>query len=113
MSVFEWAMNGGGLLAQSGGTGVPSAGGAALGGGAVLVFGCMFALLGLAMFAFWIWMLIDCVQRDYGNDNSEKIVWVLVIVLAQILGAIIYFFVGRSRGVKPGESADVSVVDEY
>jgi hypothetical protein len=44
---------------------------------------------------FWIWMIIDCAtnQRISGN---EKVVWLLVIFFLHFLGALIYFFVGRS-----------------
>ena len=94
------------LLAQAGGT-VPPAGAAggaaaAAGGATVIVFGCVAFLIAIASLVFWIWMLVDCVQRDFGTDNNEKVVWILVIVLTGIIGALIYFFVGRSRGVKPG-----------
>ena len=36
-------------------------------------------------------MLIDCVKRDFKNDN-EKIAWVLVIALLGFLGAAVYYF---------------------
>lgn len=51
-----------------------------------------FILLVFAFIAFWIWMLVDCVNRNYKKEN-DKIVWVLVIVLAGIVGAIIYYFI--------------------
>jgi len=41
--------------------------------------------------AFWIWMIIDCAKRDFKKEN-DKVVWILVIVLLQIIGAIIYYF---------------------
>ncbi|MBI2451978.1 PLDc_N domain-containing protein [Candidatus Pacearchaeota archaeon] len=44
----------------------------------------------IALFAFWIWMIVDCAQRDF-RDDTEKIVWILVIVLLSILGALVYF----------------------
>lgn len=46
----------------------------------------------LFLFVFWLWMLIDCLRRDFKND-VEKIVWVLVLVFLHLLGAIIYYFV--------------------
>ena len=53
----------------------------------------MFCLvLAISFSAFWIWMIIDCAKRNFKNDN-EKIVWILIIVLAQFIGALIYFFV--------------------
>ncbi len=45
---------------------------------------------------FWIWMLIDCLMNPRIN-GTEKIVWVLVILFLHILGAIIYFAVGRQK----------------
>ncbi len=53
-------------------------------------------LLVLGFFAFWIWMLVDCVTKNFKKEN-DKIVWVLVIVLAGFVGAIIYYFVVKSK----------------
>jgi hypothetical protein len=52
--------------------------------------------LGLALFAFWIWMLISAIQNR-GLTEGEKIAWVLVIALLHVLGAILYFFVGHPK----------------
>jgi len=52
--------------------------------------------LGLAMFAFWIWMLVDCIKNDRLN-STEKIVWVLVIIFLNFLGAFIYLLAGRNK----------------
>ena len=52
--------------------------------------------LGLAAFAFWIWMLIHAAQNK-GLSEGEKVAWVLIIVLVHFLGAVIYFFVGRQK----------------
>ena len=41
---------------------------------------------------FWIMMLIDAINRKYPAEN-DKVVWILVIVLVGIIGAIIYYFV--------------------
>jgi hypothetical protein len=47
------------------------------------------------VFAFPIWMVIDCVTNEPSTGN-EKIVWLLVIVLAP-LGSLIYFFGRKLR----------------
>ncbi len=66
-------------------------------------FGFFFALIafGLAVFAFvfWILMLIDCVKRKFKND-TEKIIWVLVIILTYFIGALIYYFVIKRENKK-------------
>lgn len=50
----------------------------------------------LAAFAFWIWMLIHAIQNK-GLTDSERIVWVIVIVFLHFLGALIYFFLGKPK----------------
>ena len=65
----------------------------------LLLMLCLLPLL-LAAFVFWICMLISAIQNR-GLTESEKIVWVLVIVLLHVLGAIIYFFAGRPKRNTP------------
>lgn len=62
----------------------------------------MFLLIGfailasLALFAFWLWMLVDCAQApEKPGDSSHKIVWILILVFTSWLGAILYFFIER------------------
>jgi len=66
-----------------------------LGGLEVLLILCLLPL-GLLSLAFWIWMLIDAAQNR-GLDQNERIVWVIVVALLHFIGALIYFFVGRSK----------------
>ena len=58
-------------------------------------------VLGLAALAVWIWALVDAIQNP-ALDSTMRIVWVLVIVFTQIIGAIIYLAVGRSRRTPSG-----------
>ena len=44
------------------------------------------------LFVFWLWMLIDCLKRDFKKDY-EKIVWVLVIIFLHLIGSLVYYFV--------------------
>jgi hypothetical protein len=43
-------------------------------------------------------MLIHALTNK-GLDSVEKLIWVLVIFFLHFLGALIYFFVGRPKGV--------------
>jgi hypothetical protein len=61
--------------------------------GIVLI--ALLIVLGLAAFIFTIWMLIDAI-RNPRLTAAMKIVWVLVILLLEFIGALIYFFVARS-----------------
>ena len=51
-------------------------------------------LLGVAALVFWIWMLVDCMRRE-PPESLEKLTWVLVILLGNILGAIIYYVIRK------------------
>jgi hypothetical protein len=53
----------------------------------------------LLCFIFWIWMLIDVLNRSFNN----KITWVLIIIFLGILGAILYFFIVRRKLKKKKE----------
>ncbi len=44
-------------------------------------------------FAFWIWMIVDCAK--YETEGNTKIVWLLVILLAGVVGAPLYFFIRK------------------
>lgn len=46
--------------------------------------------------AFWIWMLVDCAVNE-PSEGNEKIVWILVILFAHLLGALIYFLARRPQ----------------
>jgi hypothetical protein len=66
----------------------------AVGGGMLLVI----LVLGIIGLGIWLWALIDAIQNP-ALDPTMRIVWILVIVFTQWLGAVIYLLVGRSRRV--------------
>ena len=65
-----------------------------------LFFIVLFGTLALLATVFWIWMLIDAIQNK-GLTDGEKIGWVLAIVFLHIIGAILYYFIGRSKRNTP------------
>ncbi len=67
-----------------------------LGFGFTWVLISLIILVILSLWVFWIWMIVDCVKRNFKNDN-DKVVWILVLVFLGILGAIIYFFVIKNK----------------
>lgn len=56
-------------------------------------------IAGIIGLIFWIFMLIDAVKRKYKKDD-DKIIWILVVVLAGIIGAIIYYFAVKRENKK-------------
>jgi len=63
--------------------------------GVIVAFWILLVII--LLFVFWIWMIIDCAQRRFKRD-TDKIVWILVIILLQIVGALIYYFVVKRNG---------------
>jgi len=64
-----------------------------------LIFSLLFTVVPLVFFAligFWIWMLVDCVTKESSVGN-DKIVWILILLFTNWIGALIYFFVRRPQ----------------
>jgi hypothetical protein len=62
------------------------------------LFVLLFAVGGLAAFVFWVWSLVDAIQRpdgDWEQAGQTKLVWILVIVFTGALGSFIYLLVAR------------------
>ena len=67
--------------------------------GFTLLFGFIL-LLGAAALGVWIWALVDCIRSD--RPATEKILWILVIFLFNLLGAILYLLLRGSTQRKSG-----------
>ena len=46
---------------------------------------------------FWIVEIVDVVRRDFNDDNT-KIIWLLVVIFGHLIGALVYYFVGKNQG---------------
>jgi hypothetical protein len=64
-----------------------------------IFFGLILAAIGIFAFVFWILMLIDCIKRKFKND-TEKVIWILVLIFVHIIGALIYYFVVKKKNKK-------------
>ena len=73
-----------------------------IGGGEIVLLAFLLLLIPftLAIFAFWIWMLVHAIQNK-GLTEGEKIGWVLAITLLHFLAATLYFFIGRPKAKLP------------
>jgi phospholipase D-like protein len=56
-----------------------------------------FFVFAIANIVLVIWALVDAIRvpDDSMYRAGNKLIWVLVIILAGFIGAIVYFFVGR------------------
>ena len=61
--------------------------------------GELYVMMSLAtlFFVIPIVALIDILKSEFEGNN--KLIWVLVVLLSWIIGAIIYFFIGRKQKV--------------
>ena len=48
---------------------------------------------------FWIWMIIDCVTKE-PSEGNDKLIWILIIVLTNWIGALIYLLVRRPQRIE-------------
>jgi sterol desaturase/sphingolipid hydroxylase (fatty acid hydroxylase superfamily) len=48
---------------------------------------------------FWIWVLVDCLTKEPAEGN-DRIAWLLVILLAPFIGALLYYFIRRPERIK-------------
>lgn len=74
----------------------------------LLFYGLVFVLAiigGILAFVFWIFMIIDCAKRKFDNEN-ERIAWILIVVLAGVIGAVIYYFVVKRKGKARGNAKE-------
>jgi len=53
----------------------------------------------LPMTIFWVWMLADCLIHEPAQ-GSDKLIWVIVILLTHVLGAALYFFIRRPQRIR-------------
>lgn len=84
-----------------------AAAGAVFGG--LLIFWLIFAVIALALFIFWVVMLIDCIKRTNWKQESDKNLWLVVLIVGFVLGlsgiaAIVYYFAVK-RALDGGKKA--------
>jgi hypothetical protein len=63
------------------------------------VFMCILLFIAFAAFGFWVWMMIDCPLNE-PSEGNDKLVWMLVILVTNWIGALIYYFVRRPERIR-------------
>ncbi len=69
-------------------------------------FSALFACFFLGMMAiaiigsiFWVWMLVECITKE-PSEGNDKVIWLLIILLTHLVGALIYYFVRRPQRIQ-------------
>lgn len=61
--------------------------------------------LGVIQLTLQIAAIVSLVKRDNNQiRGNNKLIWILIIVVGQVTGAILYFIIGRIEGA-PGDGA--------
>ncbi len=64
----------------------------------VILFSFLAICVAIGATVFWVWMVIDCATKE-PSEGNDKIVWLLIILLTNIIGALIYYFVRRPQRI--------------
>ncbi|MDD2487638.1 MAG: PLD nuclease N-terminal domain-containing protein [Candidatus Gracilibacteria bacterium] len=49
----------------------------------------------ILLFMFWLWMLIDCIKREF----DDKSLWIILMIFLSIIGSILYFFIIKRKNI--------------
>lgn len=52
-------------------------------------------IIGLAIYAFTIY---DVITSNFANQN-DKLIWIIIVVLLPLVGAILWFLIGRGKRI--------------
>ena len=58
------------------------------------IFVIIIVFISVVSFVIWLWSLIHCINNRYLTDQN-RLIGILLIVLLQFLGSIIYLFLPR------------------
>jgi hypothetical protein len=61
-----------------------------------LIFIPIWLSIAVGVTVLWIWTLIDCIKNE-PTEGNERIVWVVVIAVTHLIGALIYLIVRRPQ----------------
>ena len=63
-----------------------------------LSFLLMMSLITVAAFACWIWALVDILRNEFTGSN--KLIWLLAVIMVPMIGMILYWVIGREQKIK-------------
>jgi hypothetical protein len=64
-----------------------------------IIFGFFGFLISLFALVFWVWCIIDIVKGEFKSD-TDKIVWLLLVILLPFIGSVLYVTLGRRQKVE-------------
>ena len=55
--------------------------------------------LNIAGLIFWIMMIVECATKE-PSEGNDKIIWIVIVVFTNWIGALIYYFVRRPERIR-------------
>lgn len=65
-------------------------------GNSFLTANPLFLVLAAVVIVFWLWMFVDCLNKNFKKE-MDKLVWVIVLLYLNILGAFLYYFLVKAK----------------
>jgi hypothetical protein len=65
----------------------------------IVILIVIFGIFGVIGSIFWIWALVDCATKE-PSDDSDKIIWILIIIFTHFIGALLYLLIRRPKRKK-------------
>ncbi len=60
----------------------------------------------LGLMALWIYLIVEIIQSQFPTD-TDRILWLLLVVLLPFVGSIIYLIVGREKRLSKHSSNEM------
>ena len=68
--------------------------------GVIMILFWLFAIaIAIGGTILWIFMLVDAAKRKFPKSD-DRLIWILIIVLTGVIGAIVYYFVVKQKDKK-------------
>jgi len=65
-------------------------------------------LIGIALAIQWVFSIIDVLSQRFKND-SNKIIWIIMLIFVPPIGTFLYMFMRESQVIKKLSLSEISV----
>ena len=65
----------------------------------VMIFPLLVMVLGIGGTILWVWMIVDCATKE-PSEGNDKLIWILIIVLTNWIGALLYLLIRRPKRIE-------------
>ena len=59
-----------------------------------MLFAFFFGMIGLGLTVLWVLAIVEIIRSEF-QDKTERIIWLLLVILLPFLGTILYLMIGR------------------